>query len=181
MEEYNALISEANKEGLTVAEVPGKVLGDYAAMNPEAAHIMGDTQLPSKTIEIDKTLSQSKKISSLKHELIERNLMLGGSNYWPAHQIALQLENTPITPASIARLKTLGNYQIVHIHDDGDLTVKVEGYDFIVSTEGETFVNATNIVNKIEQRYSGKHTSHPIKKTHIHTRVASVRRKNVRR
>lgn len=89
--EWQALLAYCKDHGLTVKFVDNHRLHDFAAMNPQAGKAMG---FPIKKNEIlmDKNPDLARRVHNLKHELIERNLMLEGDSYWKAHCIALQRE-----------------------------------------------------------------------------------------
>jgi hypothetical protein len=48
-------------------------------------------------------------------------------------------------PLRTQALNTLSGYAIVHIHDDGDLTVRSQGKLYVVTTEGEIFEQKMNL------------------------------------
>ncbi len=90
-DEWLALIAYAEKHGLKVVLVPPAKLLDYAAMNDKAAQRIG-YPMPKNEIWIDKSLPLATRVRTLKHELIERNLMGEGQSYWEAHVIATRRE-----------------------------------------------------------------------------------------
>lgn len=139
MKELNALVQYANSRGFNVSFVGKKVLHDYWGMNPEAAGKFDFRNIKSKEIQVEKGLSLSNQKDTLRHEIIERNLILAGMEYWPAHLTALKLEKAKITPEEVDALARLGVYEVVHVHDDGDLTVKANGKEIVVTTEGKTY------------------------------------------
>jgi hypothetical protein len=89
--EYQALLAYCKNHGLTVRIVGEKELHDYAAMNEMAAKRIG---FPCRKNEIllDSNPDMSRRVRNLKHELVERNLMMEGKTYWEAHCRALQRE-----------------------------------------------------------------------------------------
>lgn len=139
MKDLKQLIRYAKSKGLKVSFVGQKVLHDYAGMNPEAGKAL-DWKIKRNEIEIDKNLSETRKAQDLRHELIEMNLMRSGQGYEEAHLTALKLEKQSITPKEIDALSKIGSYSVSHIHDDGDLTIKSKGRDFVVTTEGQVFL-----------------------------------------
>jgi hypothetical protein len=56
-----------------------------------AAKKMGFT-MPKNTIYIDVNLDSDAKARTLRHEMIEMDLMADGMDYWPAHRQATRLE-----------------------------------------------------------------------------------------
>lgn len=96
-----ALVNECNGKGVTVKFVASSVLRDYAGMNDEIGRKMGfkmyGKTLPNKTIIIDRNLSPETKLRTLKHELVEMNLMeKRHMPYWNAHNRALKAEHRPM-------------------------------------------------------------------------------------
>ena len=88
---WKRLVEEARTLGLKVKLVGNSTLHDYAAMNPEAAKVMG---FPDTTyILIDRNLPMRSRCESLDHELEEyRRMRFHGEPYWPAHLYALKNE-----------------------------------------------------------------------------------------
>jgi hypothetical protein len=84
----------AEGRGFRVKQVPRKVIKDYAGMNSEAARVIG-FPMPPKTIYIDKNLNDKEKARTLRHELVEAQLMKKGRPYWQAHKEALKRERKP--------------------------------------------------------------------------------------
>lgn len=93
---YEALVNKAKQQGFKVVVVGRRVLHDYAAMNPEAAKLIGKPQ-PKNEIEIEAGVPFKTKYEDLNHEMIERALMAKGWKYWPAHLYALK-HQSDITP-----------------------------------------------------------------------------------
>ena len=124
---FPILVKQAEKQGLHVKFVGNKVLHDYEAMNPEAAKAMGKP-MPSNEIEIERGLPEEKKYRDLHHELIERGRMANGEKYWEAH--VYSLEHEADLPKGV---------RIVKEHDDGDLTVNIDGDNYVLTTDGRAF------------------------------------------
>jgi hypothetical protein len=93
--EWTALLDYCKKHGLIVKLVGNDKLHDYAAMNPCAARSIG-FPIPKNEIWLDKTPGLERRVHNLKHELIERNLMLEGESYWKAHCHALEREHQKV-------------------------------------------------------------------------------------
>lgn len=91
--DFEILKKRAEAQGFKIKLVSSKTLGDYEAMNPEAAKVFGRKQ-PGNMIEIEQGLPPEKKYRDLNHELIERRLMAGGMKYWPAHRVASRREGS---------------------------------------------------------------------------------------
>ena len=90
---FNELARRCHYLGLRVKLVPSSVLKDYAGMNYEAAKKIG-FPMKKKEILISRDLSDKARYHTLRHELIERDLMINKKvKYWPAHVRALALEN----------------------------------------------------------------------------------------
>jgi len=51
-------------------------------------------------------------------------------------------------PLQAASLNRLGDYKIIQTHDDGDLTVKAGGKQYIVATSGEVYVHTGHLAKK---------------------------------
>ncbi len=96
MSDYTELKGKCEEEGITVKEVPKERLKDFAAIHDKVAPVFGYPKLPIKTILIDKTLPSKTKLHTLRHEMIERKLMVKGKKYWPAHCISLVREKKPL-------------------------------------------------------------------------------------
>ena len=90
-DEWLALIAYAERHGLKVVLVPPAKLLDYAAMNDRAAKSIG-YPMPKNEIWIDRSLPLVTRVRTLRHELIEHNLMGEGDTYWQAHKIATKRE-----------------------------------------------------------------------------------------
>lgn len=95
-----ALIEEARASGITVELKPKSVLKDYAAMNSEAAKVMG-FPMPENTIYIGQDDSPADKYHELRHEYDEMGRMRAGQTYWQAHTAALKSEDTKALPPPI--------------------------------------------------------------------------------
>lgn len=109
--EMEELLGECRKRGVRVEFVPTSVTRDYIGMNSEAAKTMGfewPTEFGEKPggdwILIDRDLSAQDKEETLRHEMVEMDLMKGGIKYFPAHDIALKKERRPV-PRKKIRLK----------------------------------------------------------------------------
>jgi hypothetical protein len=91
-EGFEELVGLANGQGLKIKFVPDRVTYDFVGMNPAAAEDIGFS-CPRNTIEIDSNLNWKERYHTLKHELIELNIMGGtGCKYGPAHIYALEHE-----------------------------------------------------------------------------------------
>ena len=78
---------------MRVKYVDDRTLKDYAGANYYFAKAVGfPYPYPENVILIDKKLSSEKRAKTIIHEVVERNLMRQGENYWSAHQIALEME-----------------------------------------------------------------------------------------
>jgi hypothetical protein len=109
--EMEGLLGECRKRGVRVEFVPTNITRDYIGMNSEAAKAMGfewPVELGEKPsgdwILIDKDLKAQEKEETLRHEMVEMDLMRGGAKYFPAHDIALKKERRPV-PRKKIRLK----------------------------------------------------------------------------
>lgn len=93
MSKYSQLRKLCKLGKIKVKEVPTKRVRDYAAMNDEAAKKMGYPKMRDKSIIIDRNLKSDTKYRTLKHELVEMDLMeKKHMKYWPAHLKALAAE-----------------------------------------------------------------------------------------
>lgn len=91
-DKFEELVALANRQGFRVEFVPDKVTYDFVGMNPEAASDIGFS-CPKDTIQIDNNLNWKERYHTLKHELIELNVMSKtGCKYGPAHVFALEHE-----------------------------------------------------------------------------------------
>ena len=91
--EFEQLRSRLRARKVKVRLVPSRQLRDFAGMNDEAARKFGFRKLKDKTILIDKNLSAKTKVRTLRHEVIEMDLMEKKKYpYWKAHKIALREE-----------------------------------------------------------------------------------------
>jgi len=91
--QYLKLLNQCKNNKIKVKLVDSRKLLDYLGMNDEAAKKLGYRKLPNKTILIDKNLSVKTKKRTLKHELVEMNLMeKRHMPYWKAHAKALKAE-----------------------------------------------------------------------------------------
>lgn len=71
----NKVVALAKDNGLKVGFV-GKKLGEYAAMNSEAAKLVGFKGCPKYVLLVDKNRPVYKQERDLKHEIIERHKLL---------------------------------------------------------------------------------------------------------
>ncbi len=93
MSKYSQLKKECKRNKVKVKEVSSRTLSDYAGMNDEAAKKFGFRKLKDKTVWIDRNLKSDTKYRTLKHELVEMNLMeKKRMPYWKAHRIATRKE-----------------------------------------------------------------------------------------
>jgi len=91
---YKALLANCKVKGYKVRHVSSRVLKDYAGMNDEAARKLGFKRLKDKTILIDKRLPYKDRLRTLRHEIVEMNLMEKKRySYWKAHKAALKAEH----------------------------------------------------------------------------------------
>jgi hypothetical protein len=123
--QYNILAKIAKAQGYDIKFVPDKKVHDFEAMNPASAKVIGYPIASQHTIEIQEGLPIEKQYQDLNHEMIERKRVATGEKYWPAHLYALKHEGDPV--------------DIVQQHDDGDLTVKYDGVNYVVTTDGKAF------------------------------------------
>jgi hypothetical protein len=131
---FNELKSKLEKRGYSVKSRP-ESLKDYAGMNPYAAKAFG-IKMPDNEIWVDES-----DCTTLKHESDEMHLMEQGLSYWDAHGKALKLESsdTVYLPRDRNGKLPASSIKIVQVHDDGDLTLKINGVPHVVTTEGEAF------------------------------------------
>lgn len=93
MSKYSELRKYCKGKKIKVKEVSSRTLGDYAGFNDEAAKKLGFRKLKDKTVWIDKNLKSDTKYRTLKHELVEMNLMEKKRYpYWKAHRAATRKE-----------------------------------------------------------------------------------------
>jgi hypothetical protein len=88
---YFQLKRLAEAHDINVETMMSNRLHDYAGMNDEAAETFG-MPFPKRTVATCPE-SWERKYKDLKHELIERRLMAKGMKYFPAHKIALKVED----------------------------------------------------------------------------------------
>ena len=94
-EQWDRLMKECKDKGVRVVKVDSDTLKDYGGMNFYAAKKMGyhPKKFKPNTIYVDTDLPLDVQVTTLRHEMIERELMADGMEYWPAHLIALRKEN----------------------------------------------------------------------------------------
>jgi len=90
-DKFRKLVEEAKDRDLRVKIVKDIYTHDFVGMNPEAAKVL-DFKCPSNTIVIDSNLDWREKCHTLKHEIVEYDLMKRGMSYGRAHRRALKLE-----------------------------------------------------------------------------------------
>lgn len=100
------VVDFANSRGLKVRFV-GKKLGEYAAMNSEAACLVGYKGCPKDTLLVDKRRPLFKQERDLKHEIIERHKLINQdkrykkmskhTQYLKAHLYAQKHQSDSIT------------------------------------------------------------------------------------
>ena len=78
--------------GYAVKEEPERKMLGYAGMNADAAKVFHWRHLGPKTVEVDRTMTPAQQDRTVKHEIIEKELMDHGKNYRQAHSIALSHE-----------------------------------------------------------------------------------------
>jgi len=69
-------------------------LRDYAGMNYEVGRLLG-FPISENSIHVDRSMSGKKLFQTLKHEIVEVNLMKKGLSYWESHCQALIEEQSP--------------------------------------------------------------------------------------
>lgn len=77
---YNNLKQIAESKGYTVILANNVGLPDYVGMNDMAAKSMGIKNYPKREIRIKKSLTWSARYHTLRHEMVERKGMAGGSD-----------------------------------------------------------------------------------------------------
>jgi hypothetical protein len=93
MSKYSQLKKQCKSMKVKVKEVSPRTVADFAGMNDEAAKKFGFRKMKDKSIFIDKTMRSKTKYRTLKHELVEMNLMEKKKMpYWKAHRIATRKE-----------------------------------------------------------------------------------------
>lgn len=93
MSKYSQLKKQCKSMKVKVKEVSPRVVADFAGMNDEAAKKFGFRKMKDKSIFIDRSLKSDTKYRTLKHELVEMNLMeKKRMPYWKAHRIATRSE-----------------------------------------------------------------------------------------
>jgi hypothetical protein len=187
MQELLDLIKYAYAKGFKVSFVGKKVLHDYWGMNPEAANIMDFRNIKDKEIEVEKNLSLLNQKETLQHEIIERNLIFAGMAYFPAHLIALKLENVLLTPKQLDVLARIGKYEVKQIHT-GNLTLTENRKNIVLKTDGSIknlkgeskmtmpFSDATNAIVGMTPTIVAANTIEGLT-SHPRTRVVIVRQK----
>lgn len=132
MKDLEELIKYAESKNYKVEFVGKEELHDYAGMNPEAAKAMGYEDIEHNELQLDKYQDEETQAVNLRHEIIEKNLMKAGLKYFPAHVTALKLEGVPLSANDLDTLAKLGVYEVAHIHNDGNITVRVGNREFNV-------------------------------------------------
>ena len=137
MKELEELVKYAESKGYKVEFVGKDELHDYAGMNFEAAKVMGYEDIEHNEFKIDRNETEGVQAETLRHEIIEKNLMKAGLKYYPAHVIALKLERVELSANDLDTLAKIGVYEVVHIHNDGNLTVRSNNQEFNVGRNGD--------------------------------------------
>jgi hypothetical protein len=93
MSKYSQLKNYCKSKKIKVKEVSSRTLSDFAGINDEVARKFGFRKMKDKSIFIDKNMKSDTKYRTLKHELVEMNLMEKKRYpYWKAHRIATRAE-----------------------------------------------------------------------------------------
>jgi hypothetical protein len=89
---FEDLLEWCKSKGIKVTFTDSKRLSDYAAMQPTVAKKLGFKDIKENEILIDVELPENTQFKNLIHELIEKELMDDGEEYWSAHKKALKAE-----------------------------------------------------------------------------------------
>jgi hypothetical protein len=89
---FEDLLAWCKSKGIKVTFTDSKRLSDYAAMQPTVAKKLGFKDIKENEILIDVELPEDTQFKNLIHELIEKELMDDGEEYWSAHKKALKAE-----------------------------------------------------------------------------------------
>ena len=81
---------------------------------------------------------------STREEAIKREEEIGKYYGWKLKRVELTPEEVALLgpqcfPKRTEALEKLKGYDVIHVHDDGDLTVRSRGKFYVVTTEGQTF------------------------------------------
>lgn len=95
---------------------------------------------------LDKTVSDLKKHRGWKQ--LEQRGLTGPGKIDLSKGKMIEIPVGGKFPLQNAALRRLGEYKIIHTHDDGDLTVLVGGKQYIVATTGEVYVHTGHLARK---------------------------------
>lgn len=88
------------RQNYIVKEVPVKQLKDYDGMNYYAGKKLGYQIDKKNVIHVRKGLNSRDKRKTIKHEIVEAELMKKGFSYWTSHTRALKEEDKKIKLSS---------------------------------------------------------------------------------
>jgi len=99
-QKFQQLLDQCSSVGISVILLFANELRDYCAMHTIIGKQLGfsldGNEMPENTVYLDGNFSRGGKYKvryqSLKHEIVEMELMTQGMNYWEAHCIALEEE-----------------------------------------------------------------------------------------
>lgn len=105
-QKFQDLLDYCTNIGITVVLLFSDELRDYAAIHSDIGNILGFTvdgqRMPDNTIYLDGNFSRGGRNKvrylTLKHEIIEMDLMRKGISYWDAHCQALIAEQNDDFP-----------------------------------------------------------------------------------
>jgi len=93
VQEYSKRRSSLGIRNFRVKTVSKDMLKDYAGMNHYAAKWLGFKPLPEKDeILVADDLTGDERRRTIKHEIVEMDLMKKGVPFWEAHKTALKKE-----------------------------------------------------------------------------------------
>ena len=137
--EYAVLIPEYR-------EVGSEHYYDYTNLYPDIHDLINRQARILRKDVLDKTVADLKKHPGWKQ--LEQRGLTGPGKLDLSKGKMREIPLTPKTSLQRAALQRLGEYKIIHEHDDGDLTVKVGDKQYIVATTGEVFVQTGHMARK---------------------------------
>jgi uncharacterized membrane protein (UPF0127 family) len=93
---------------------------------------------------------------STKEEAIKREEEIGEYYGWKLKRVEFTPEEIALLdpqrfPKRTEALHKLKGYDVIHVHDDGDLTVRSRGKFYVVTTEGQTFEQKEYLTKHLPQ------------------------------
>jgi len=155
----------ARELGLLSLELPAQTAPDFLLTTEEVMEYRVEENKPYGTWAIVELFPSGMVRSpfSTREEAIKREEEIGEYYGWKLKRVEFTHEEINLLdpqrfPKRTEALEKLRGYDVIHVHDDGDLTVRSRGKFYVVTTEGQTFEQKEYLARTVKGDPQGKPT-----------------------